>query len=172
MNEGKDARGFGRSGVFMLLGISLLCNIAVFFVPFMQLRRGIVSEDYTIFHSVGMLWEANLYLLAVLVVGFSVLFPFLKLFIIGFATWTDDPSPPVRRWLRWVESPGKWSMLDAFLVCLGEQLSIAHGCAMGRLCTMGGRSVAVHLPACPRPVNHAGGHAGGPNRHRRTKSAR
>jgi paraquat-inducible protein A len=76
------------------------------------------SDEYSLPRSVSLLWESKLYVLAIIIVVFSVCFPFFKLgVLISIVTgWI----PPRRRagWLAAVERLGKWSMLDVFLVCL------------------------------------------------------
>ena len=107
-----------RSLVFALLVVSLGCNVASLLTPFMDLRVGLFSDPYSLTSSVQMMWSQGLYVLAVLVVGFSVLFPFAKL---GILTWITSGSTLDERrqhWLAAVENLGKWSMLDVFLVCL------------------------------------------------------
>lgn len=106
--------------VYILLLISFGCNLSIFFVPFMDLRMGFISNPYDLFSSIHMLWDAKLYVLVILVVGFSVMFPFIKLATL--ATICSAPggvlTPRRQRWLVGVEHLGKWSMLDVFMVCL------------------------------------------------------
>jgi len=106
--------------VYFLLLISFICNLSIFFVPFMDLRMGFVSNPYDLFSSIHMLWDANLYVLVILVVGFSVMFPFIKLATLATicASRGGVLTPRRQRWLVGVEHLGKWSMLDVFMVCL------------------------------------------------------
>lgn len=107
-----------RRIVVATLVASLLCNVSVLFIPFMNLRRGLSTEPYSLFRSVEMFWHNGLYVLAVLVVGFSVVFPFAKLAVLAAAVASPLPDERLMRWLHGVERYGKWSMLDVFLVCL------------------------------------------------------
>jgi len=107
-----------RRWVFSLLAVSLACNIAALCTPFMTLRVGFMSSPYSLFNSVDMLWSSGLYVLAALVVGFSVIFPFAKLSILACVAAGREIGPRRQRWLAAVERLGKWSMLDVFLVCL------------------------------------------------------
>lgn len=107
-----------RVWVWSLLGVSFGCNIAVLFVPFMNLRKGLITEPYSLFRSVEMFWESELYVLAVLVVAFSVLFPFAKLAVLTQVARTRRPDAFLLKWLERAERFAKWSMLDVFLVCL------------------------------------------------------
>lgn len=107
-----------RLFVMALLAVSLACNVLVLFMPFMQLRQGLSSEPYTIFRSVEMLWGGGLYVLAVLVVAFSIVFPFAKLGVLGWITSTPTVIGVQHTCLHWVEKLGKWSMLDVFLIAI------------------------------------------------------
>lgn len=107
-----------RLTVTALLSVSLVCNTLVLFLPFMNLRQGIVSEPYNLFRSVEMLWASGIYVLAVLVVVFSVLFPFAKLGVLAWVASSPTIVGRQRTALYWVERLGKWSMLDVFLVAI------------------------------------------------------
>ena len=107
-----------RGLIFALLAVSLGCNVASLLTPFMDLRVGPFSDPYSLTRSVKMMWSQGLYVLAVLVVGFSVFFPFAKLGVLAWVAGGHALDPRRRRWLGVVEKLGKWSMLDVFLVCL------------------------------------------------------
>ncbi|HLP00544.1 MAG TPA: paraquat-inducible protein A [Opitutaceae bacterium] len=101
----------------MLLA-SFACNFAVLFLPFMELRKGLGTEPYSLVRSVRMMWGSGLYVLAILVVGFSLVFPFAKLGVLAALCLRGGFGERGSRALEWVERLGKWSMLDVFLVCL------------------------------------------------------
>ncbi len=107
-----------RGVVTALLAVSLVCNVAVLFLPFMDLRTGLTSEPYSLINSIKMLWSSGLYVLAALVVGFSVVFPFAKLAVLTGVCMAGRIDGRNRPLLEWVERLGKWSMLDVFLVCI------------------------------------------------------
>lgn len=111
-----DPRTRLRGGT--MLAMSFACNVAVLFLPFMELRKGLGMEPYSLIRSVRMMWSTGLYVLAVLVVGFSVVFPFAKLAVLAALCVRGRFGPRGRVALAWVERLGKWSMLDVFLVCL------------------------------------------------------
>lgn len=102
----------------VLLAISLACNIAALLLPFMTLRKGLDNEAYTLFHSITLLWGKGLYVLSLLVIGFSILFPFAKLGVLFWTVSSKNVGRPQRIWLSRVERLGKWSMLDVFLVSI------------------------------------------------------
>jgi paraquat-inducible protein A len=107
-----------RALVAVLLVISFGCNLAVLFLPFMDLRKVLAREPYSLVNSIAMLWDTGLYVLAVLVVVFSVVFPFAKLGVLASICLAGRVDARNRAPLEWVERLGKWSMLDVFLVCL------------------------------------------------------
>ncbi|MEM0964699.1 MAG: paraquat-inducible protein A [Verrucomicrobiota bacterium] len=107
-----------RWSCFGVLVVALCCNVSVLFVPFLDFRQGLSTETYTIFHTVEMLWAEGIYALAVLVVGFSLIFPFFKLFVLFAVVFSAKPGRIRLRMLNRVELLAKWSMLDVFLVCL------------------------------------------------------
>lgn len=106
-----------------LLLVSFGCNLTALFVPFMQMRTGLTRKTYTLFHSAAMLWSSGLQVLAVLVVAFSVVFPFVKLGLLGWLCRGGSMDVRRRECLGAVDRLGKWSMLDVFLVCLILALS-------------------------------------------------
>ena len=75
------------------------------------------SEPYGLFRTVGLLWDSGLIALALLVVGFSAVFPFVKLAVLWSCT-VRGPASGRRGRLALVEALGKWSMLDALLVAI------------------------------------------------------
>jgi len=107
-----------RVSCFGILLVALSCNVAVLFIPFINFRQLLSPIDYTIFHTVEMLWGKGLFALSVLVVGFSILFPFFKLAVLFSVVAVKSPGPLLLRLLNRVELLAKWSMLDVFLVCL------------------------------------------------------
>ena len=101
-----------------LICASLLCNVSALALPFMQLGKGMNNEAYTLLHSVALLWSNELYVLSLLVIGFSILFPFAKLGILSWVLGSKKDDALKRPWLERVERLGKWSMLDVFLVSI------------------------------------------------------
>jgi paraquat-inducible protein A len=107
-----------RAAAGLLLAASLACNVRALTLPFMELRTGLKHKPYSLLTSAHMLWTSHLQILAVLVVAFSGIFPFVKLGILGWFCAAGRIADPGRRVLTWVERLGKWSMLDVFLVCI------------------------------------------------------
>lgn len=107
-----------RAVTLGLIGASLILNIAALSLPFMHLRQGISKEPYSLINSVVLMWEKGLFVLVILVVGFSILFPFAKLGVLTWVSLTKQVEKRQLKWLHAVELMGKWSMLDAFLVSI------------------------------------------------------
>ncbi|MCB9916022.1 MAG: paraquat-inducible protein A [Planctomycetes bacterium] len=102
--------GLVLSGVLLVVG-QVLPGVTIHFV----VRA---PESYSVMGGVRDLWEVGNPVLAVILFGFSVLFPVLKLAAL-FALWWR-PWAPARRasWCHWLKALGKWSMLDTFVVVL------------------------------------------------------
>ena len=123
-----------------LILLALALNIAAVQLPFMDMRRGLGSaRTYSLPLSVQMLWDSRLYVLAVIVVAFSVVFPFVKLLVLGLIVTGRWRERRAQTMLSFVERFGKWSMLDVFLVCLmlalaNDQLLVSAVPRVGVLC--------------------------------------
>lgn len=102
-----------------LLTVSLLCNVVALIIPFLTIEVILsATESYSLLTSVYLLWTNGMHLLAALVAGFSVCFPFAKLAIMAWV-WSGHGDHDAReRWLHRVGAWGHWSMLDVFLVAL------------------------------------------------------
>ncbi len=101
------------------VALSLVLNVTALYVPFLGVAvvlRG--SSLYTLPRSVILLWDAGLYVLALLVAVFSIVFPFAKLAVLLHAALTRGPKERRRRRLERVGRLGRWSMLDVFLAAL------------------------------------------------------
>ena len=102
-----------------LLVLSLLCNLCALMLPFIEIDKVFAKPVvYNLLHSVLLMWTHKLYLIAALIIFFSILFPFIKLLAIAlawFAAWR-----PARRikFLHLIELLGKWSYIDIYIVIL------------------------------------------------------
>lgn len=105
--------------VAVLLLASFGCNVAALILPFIVIdAAGSDPWVYGLFGSVLMLWDAHMYVLAVMVFTFSVIFPFAKIAALAWLWWLGVATPGRRRLLTWVEKLGKWSLFDVFLVAI------------------------------------------------------
>ncbi|NRA36799.1 MAG: paraquat-inducible protein A [Planctomycetes bacterium] len=110
-----------RPGLFLftwiLWGIACLCLIIAMFTPFMSLKIIFKSEQtFSIVQTITLMWSHGMYFLAVLICGFSILFPFYKLYSMYNFLICKKPKPMQVAKLHLIGHLGKWSMLDAFMV--------------------------------------------------------
>jgi paraquat-inducible protein A len=122
-----------------LLLVSFALNVTALAIPFMDLRRGLSTNDYSLPRSVQLLWQKGLYVLAGVIVVFSVCFPFAKLGLMAAIVFGRLEPRRQGPWLAFVERYGKWSMVDVFIVCLmialaNDQLFIGAKPRIGILC--------------------------------------
>lgn len=102
-----------------LLAAAFALNAAALFLPFLRMETTLGGTDlYSLPRSVALMWDAQLYAVAVLVVLFSVVFPFVKLEVLRRVWKGGMDEARAARLLRFVERWGKWSMLDVWIVCL------------------------------------------------------
>ena len=103
----------------VLLAASLCCNVTALIVPFLEIEvflRG--TSTYSLPRSVELMWEAELYAISLLIVGFSILFPFAKLVAMTCVWFFMREPGPRRALLERIEPLGKWSFLDIFIVII------------------------------------------------------
>ena len=77
------------------------------------------GNTVSLLSAIGQLWQGEEKSLALLLGGFSVVFPAIKLLLL-FLVWNleDTQSMQHRRNLKWLATYSKWSMLDVFVVAL------------------------------------------------------
>ncbi|MCG8357020.1 MAG: paraquat-inducible protein A [Kiloniellales bacterium] len=113
------ARGLDRllgplilaSGLLLLLGWTL---------PIMTIDRFLfLSERLSILEACLELWAEGHYFLFAIIFVFTVVFPILKL-TLALRLWyrRHADSAALGRHLGWMETLGRWSMLDVFVVAL------------------------------------------------------
>ena len=113
-----QARGGDR-----LLGWGLLVAafllIMGWLLPMMTLSRFVfLSQEVSLIQAIWELAAGGEYFLFILLAGFSVLFPALKI-LFGLLLWYGAAeSGRKAQWLRWLDFLGRWSMLDVFVVAL------------------------------------------------------
>jgi paraquat-inducible protein A len=115
------SKSSGKNGQYIniFLFISFTFNVLALTTPFTQVGHFLGRPaNCTLPHSVYLMWDEGLYGIAVLIVGFSIIFPFAKLFALTY-TWQFEKNPQRRQKLLSIIEPlGKWSMLDVFATCI------------------------------------------------------
>jgi len=102
----------------MILASFILLLIALS-LPLMSVEKMVFwKNSYSIIEGVHGLWQQGQYPLAIILLFFSVVFPFFKLAMLGFV-WSVRLTEARRRAaLHWLGILGKWSMLDVFVVAI------------------------------------------------------
>ena len=89
--------------VSALLLASLVCNILAISSPFLEFSAAFQGKEfYSIPLTIRLMWDFDLYAAAILIVGFSLIFPFVKLAMLSLAIWV-----PMER--HWHVDSDKWS---------------------------------------------------------------
>jgi len=113
------ARGPDRLlGLYFMVVSGLL--VAGWTLPIMTVQKLVFfAEEVSIVAGARQLWEAGNYFLCVVVLAFSVAFPALKM-LIALTLWygADTRGSDLAGLLGWLETFGRWSMLDVFVVAL------------------------------------------------------
>ena len=117
---------FGRSGWAVAIGlvVALVFQILALTMPFIEFSIFLGGDTtYGLLSSIRLLWQSDLHVIALLIVSFSVVFPFLKL--VGLWTaWFVLPRGDSRtKLIRILGVLGKWSMMDPFCVTVLVALS-------------------------------------------------
>lgn len=76
------------------------------------------SNDYSVVTGIIGLFEDEEYLLAAVILFFSLVFPVTKLALLAVVWWWPMTHGQRFSVLRWLGFLGKWSMLDVFLVAI------------------------------------------------------
>ncbi|MCE9620260.1 MAG: paraquat-inducible protein A [Planctomycetes bacterium] len=106
--------------IYLVVLLMTFCiQTLALFVPFMSIDVILVGSDvYSLPHSVKLMWQSELYIVAILIAFFSITFPFLKLASLLLIWIAVPPTHNRKRVLHWLGLLGKWSMLDPFIVIL------------------------------------------------------
>ena len=101
----------------LMIVTALTLNITALTVPFLEIKLGLAPvENYSIPHTVFLMWnEFKVYLIAILVAGFSLVFPFIKLMMLLCAWYMPLTEDGRGRLLSVLGSLGRWSLLDVFV---------------------------------------------------------
>ncbi|HEX3133069.1 MAG TPA: paraquat-inducible protein A [Planctomycetota bacterium] len=101
MNAGPSRVIRRRPLIGGLLGLSLILNIAALCLPFVMVdAAGSDPYIYGLIGSVQMLLDSGMIALAVLVVAFSIVFPFAKLGMLSWLWWVGVQTPYQVVWLE------------------------------------------------------------------------
>lgn len=142
---------------FLLAALGL--QVAALQLPFVRVSVFLAGEqDYRLVHTAQLMWEAKLYLLAALIAGFSVIFPFVKIMGIAAAWIGMRPGRARSGLLAALGELGKWSMIDPLAVCLlivlaSDQWAVAADTKPGVICFLAAVTIAMVLSAIAKHVD-------------------
>jgi len=109
--------GFARIIPFLLL-IALGTLFVGLTIPILRVEKFFLFEDLiSISGAIGQLADSGEYLIAGIILLFSVIFPTIKILVANYiwrARSVDHKS--VKRAVKLIDLLGKWSMLDVFIV--------------------------------------------------------
>ena len=143
---------------------ALALQVAALMTPFLEISMFLKgTEVYGLWQSVHMLWDEGLYAIVTIVVGFSIIFPFVKLAGLTSAWFLLREPAPRSRLLGALGTLGKWSMIDPFCVILlvaasSEQWAVAASARIGIYCfflaivlsmTLSIVMTSIHRTDCP-----------------------
>jgi len=101
--------------VLLVLAGGLL--LAGMVMPMLTLTKFLfLKHSISLVSGIQALWQAQQWLLVVLILLFSILVPLAKLGVLfRLVILPRDQSKP-DRWLKWMHDLGRWGMLDVFVV--------------------------------------------------------
>lgn len=104
----------------LLLWAALILLVSGVFAPILTLTKFMFFESrFSIYTGLVQLFRDKQYFLFVVILVFSICFPAWKLFLQAYLLHYKDLSESRRQQLfGWLDTLGKWSMLDVFVVAL------------------------------------------------------
>ena len=96
-----------------LLGVGLVA-------PIITLHKFVLIENtFSVISGVIELFREGQFFLFILISGFSIVLPLLKIVLLHTVLSAKDNNPEnIRKYLHWMHTFGKWSMLDVFVVAI------------------------------------------------------
>ncbi|MBI1336906.1 MAG: hypothetical protein GC164_08085 [Phycisphaera sp.] len=117
-----------RWDIPVLVVLSLAALSVSLYLPFIRVDKLIFFKDeYTLPHSIAVMWSSRNYFLAIVILLFSILFPYAKLVTLGVVWFWRMEEQDRDKALHWLAVLGKWSMLDVFVVALVIVLTQSKG---------------------------------------------
>jgi paraquat-inducible protein A len=104
----------------LLLILSTVLLIAGLLLPMLTITKLLMfSHSFSVLTGVFELWQNGHFLLFVIVAGFSIVMPFLKLAVLFRLVWhRQQRSRSFDRLLHLMHEYGRWAMLDVMVVAV------------------------------------------------------
>jgi len=101
----------------------LLCSLVLLgfglFSPIITLTKFVLLENtFSVYSGVLELLKEGQVFLFILISGFSIILPILKIVVLFFLVSIKSSAGKFDRYLHWMHQFGKWSMLDVFVVAV------------------------------------------------------
>ncbi|WP_319558192.1 paraquat-inducible protein A [Thiomicrorhabdus sp.] len=102
-----------------LLAITTVLLIVGLLAPIITLKKFVLIENtFSVLSGVIQLLSEGQFLLFILIGGFSVILPFLKILMLFRLLGKRTDQQHLSKYLHWMHLYGKWSMLDVFVVAV------------------------------------------------------
>ncbi len=111
----ESGRPLAPVGVLLAAGGTLAIGLDL---PVITLRTGLAHDRYSVLEGIADLARSGEVLLALIVLAFSVVFPIVKLGVLGLVLFRPVQEQRRARLLRALERLGRWSMLDVFVIAI------------------------------------------------------
>lgn len=103
--------------LFLLLSYGLL--IVGILTPTVKVEElGLFTDTFSIWLGISILFEEAHYFLGLLILIFSIIFPFAKLIALSYVWFKPLSDSDAKDILHFLKLLGKWSMLDVFVVAI------------------------------------------------------
>ena len=105
--------------VSTILILSFIFNVSALIAPFYTAKVFLKSPyTFTLPNSVLLMWNHQLLLIALLILGFSIIFPFFKLIVLFYTWFICRDGDKREKSITFIGPLGKWSMLDIFMTII------------------------------------------------------
>jgi len=104
----------------VILGITVLFLCVGLVAPIITLTRFVLIENtFSVLSGVIELFKEGQIFLFVVITGFSIVLPLLKISVLNkLLSVKDNKAANLDKYLHWMRLYGKWSMLDVFVVAV------------------------------------------------------
>lgn len=109
-----------RAGISLLLLAGVVCLFSGIILPMLTVKKLlIVKNTFSVLSGIAELLADKTFALGLLLLFFSVIFPFVKLLVMLAYVWRYPPlAGALVQWQRRLGKVAKFSMLDVFIVAL------------------------------------------------------
>lgn len=105
--------------VSILLLLSLILLVLGLFLPAIYLKELVVFQStFSVLTGIENLFHERHFILGVVIILFSVVFPIFKLIVLSMIWFLRLPQAKKETFIHWLSLLGKWSMLDVFVVAI------------------------------------------------------